>query len=180
MGPGPHDSTGDRRPPSRSSRIERRHPPVRGCRGTVRGPRPWVASASSALQEAAELFRPRRMPKLPEGLGLDLADALARDGEVLTDLLERVLTAVREPEPESQHLFLPGCEGVEDAVGLFAKAEADDRLDRRDHLLVLNEVAQVAVLLLADRCLEGDRLLGNLQALPDFVDRHVHLGRDLL
>src|SRR5207253_5756307 len=161
MGPGPHDSTGDRRPPSRSSRIERRHPPVRGCRGTVRGPRPWVASASSALQEAAELFRPRRVPELPEGLGLDLADALARDGEVLTDLLERVLAAVGEPEPESQHLFLPGRERVEDAVGLFAEAEADDRLDRRDHLLVLDEVAQVAVLLLADRCLEGDRLLGD-------------------
>src|SRR5438552_3143268 len=57
------------------------------------GARPRVASASSALQEAAELFRPRRMPELPEGLGLDLADALARDGEVLTDLLGGVLAA---------------------------------------------------------------------------------------
>src|SRR5437879_12072499 len=139
MGPGPHDSTEERRRPSRSARIERRHPPVLGRRTAVRGARPRVASASSALQEAAELFRPRRMPELPEGLGLDLADALARDGEVLTDLLERVLAAVREPEPESQHLFLPRGERVEDAVGLFAKAEADDRLDRRDHLLVLDE-----------------------------------------
>jgi hypothetical protein len=46
-------------------------------------------------------------------------------------------------------------------------------------LLVLDEVAQVAVLLLADGCLERDRLLGDLEDLAHLVHRHFHLGRDL-
>ena len=34
-----------------------------------------------------------------ESLGLDLADALARDGEVLSDLLERVGFVLPDAEP---------------------------------------------------------------------------------
>src|SRR5262249_45617154 len=37
----------------------------------------------------------------------------------------------------------------------------------------------MAVLLLADRRLEADRFLSDLEDLPDLLDRHVHLGRDL-
>jgi hypothetical protein len=35
------------------------------------------------------------MAELAERLGFDLADTFARDGEVLADLFERVLAAVR-------------------------------------------------------------------------------------
>ena len=46
------------------------------------------------------------MTELAEGLGLDLADALAGHGEVLSDFLEGVFAAVGEPEAQPQHLFL--------------------------------------------------------------------------
>src|SRR5262245_33687715 len=115
------------------------------------------------------------MPQLAQRLRLDLAYPLARNGEVLTDFLERVLAAVREAEAQPQHLLLTRRERVEDLVGLLAQGQADDRLDGRDYLLVLDEIAEVAVFFFADRRLERDRLLGDLEDFADLVDRHVHL-----
>src|SRR4029450_6316235 len=102
------------------------------------------------------------MAQLAQRLGLDLTNALAGDREVLADLLERVLAAVREAEAQPQNLLLAGRERVEDLVGLLAQAEPDDRLHRRDDLLVLDEIAQVTVFLLADRRLQRDGLRGDL------------------
>src|SRR5438132_8548057 len=134
----------------------------------------------SGLQEAPELLRTRRVPELAQRLGLDLPDPLAGDREVLPDFFQRVLATVGEAEPEPQHLLLARREGVEDLVRLLPEREADDRLDGRDDLLVLDEVAQVAVLLLADRCLQRNRFLGDLQDFSDLVHGDVHLRRDLL
>src|SRR2546422_8282890 len=134
----------------------------------------------SGLQEAPELLRTRRVPELAQRLGLDLPDPLAGDREVLPDFFQRVLATVGEAEPEPQHLLLARREGVEDLVRLLPEREADDRLDGRDDLLVLDEVAQVAVLLLADRRLQRDGLLRDLQHLAHLVHGDVHLRRDLL
>src|SRR5262247_2286110 len=144
------------------------------------GPRVMVMIAPSRLEEAPELLRARRMAQLAERLGLDLPDALARDGEILADLLERVLAPVREAEAEAQDLFLARRQRVQDLVRLLAQAQADHALDGRADLLVLDEVAEVAVLLLADRRLEGDRLLRDLEHLAHLVHRHFHLDGDLL
>src|SRR6266545_4041144 len=139
-----------------------------------------ISRRRSGFQEAPELLGARGVPELAQGLGLDLADALPGDRKVLPDLLERVLAAIREPEAEAQHLLLAGRERVEDFVRLLAQGEADDRLHGRHDLLVLDEVAEVAVFFFANRCFQGDRLLRDLQNLPHLVDRHVHLGGDLL
>ena len=47
-------------------------------------------------------------------------------------------------------------------------------------LLVLHEVAELRLLLLADRLLERDRELGHAQDLPHLLGRHLELDRDLL
>src|SRR5262245_51996055 len=119
------------------------------------------------------------MTELAQRLRLDLAYPLAGHGERLPDLCALGLAAVRESKAQAEHLFFPRRQRVEDLVGLLAQGESDDRLDRRDDLLVLDEIAQMTVLFLADRRLERDRLLGDLQDLSDLVDRDLHLGRDL-
>src|SRR5574341_567091 len=98
------------------------------------GPRIMI-TPGSGLEEAPELLGARRMPELAERLGFDLTDTLPGDREVLADLLQR--------RQRVQHL-----------VGLLTQGEADHALDGRAHLLVLDEVAQMAVLLLADGRLE--------------------------
>src|SRR5262249_34006242 len=133
----------------------------------------------SSFQEAPQFLRARRMAQLAQRLGLDLANALARDGEILADFFERVLAAVGEAEAQPKHLLLARRERVQHLVGLLAQRQADDRIDGGHDLLVLDEVAEMAVFLLADRRLQRDRLLGDLQHFADLVDRNVHLGGDL-
>src|SRR5215468_7357731 len=114
------------------------------------------------------------MTELAQRLRLDLTYALAGHGKVLPDLFERVLAAVGESKAQAEHLLFSRRERVEDLVGLLAQGEPDDRLDRRDDLLVLDEIAEVAVLFLADRRLERDRLLRDLDDLPHPLGRHLH------
>src|SRR5499426_79199 len=142
--------------------------------------RGWRSWHRSRLEEAPELLGARGMSELAEGLGLDLAYALAGDREVLAHFLEGVLAAVGEPEAEAQHLLLAGGERVQHLVGLLAEAQPDHALHGRADLLVLDEVAQMAVLFLSDGRLEGDGLLGDLEDLAHLVHRHFHLHRDLL
>src|SRR5262244_2185836 len=142
------------------------------------GPRVAIMDRSR-LEEAPKLLGPRGMAELAEGLGLYLANALTGDREVLTHFLEGVLAAVGEPEAEPQHLLLARGERVQHLVRLLAQREPDHALHGRAHLLVLDEVAQVAVLFLADGRLEGDGLLRDLEDLAHLVHRHFHLHRDL-
>src|SRR5216684_2090107 len=132
----------------------------------------------SGLQEAPELLRARRVPELAQRLGLDLPDPFAGDREVLPDFLQRVLATVGEAEPEPQHLLLARREGVEDLVRLLPEREADDRLDGRDDLLVLDEVHLRRDLLRGGLAAE---FLDELARGPDeLVDRldHVHGDAD--
>src|SRR5262245_10689040 len=127
-----------------------------------------------SLEKRPELAAARRVPQLAQRLGLDLADALARDGEALADLLERVLAAVADTEPHLDHLLLARCQRLQDRFGLLLQVQIDDRLCRRYDLPILDEVAEVRIFLFADRRFQRDRLLGDLQNLPDLADRDVH------
>src|SRR5262245_36888356 len=69
-------------------------------RGTLSGP------TLSILDERPEIAATQRVAQLPERLGLDLADALARHLEALADLFERVLALFADAEPEPQDLLL--------------------------------------------------------------------------
>src|SRR5690242_12134827 len=120
------------------------------------------------------------MPQLPQGLRLDLPDALARDVERAADLLEGVLGAVADAEAHLEDLLLAGRQRLQHPARLILEVRHQDRLDRREDLPVLDEVAQMRILLLADRSLERDGLLRDLHDLADLRDGHVHPLRDLL
>src|SRR5262249_51818513 len=132
-----------------------------------------------SLEERAQLARARRMPQLAERLCLDLADALAGDGEALADFLERVLAAVADAEPHLDHLLLARGERLEHRLGLLLEVQVDHRFGRRHHLAILDEVAEMRIFLFADRRLERDRLLRDLEHLADLRHRNVHALGDL-
>ena len=120
------------------------------------------------------------MAELAQGLGLDLADTLARDVELLADLLQGPGPAVVQTEAQAQHLLLALREGPQDLVELLLEQGEGGGVRGDGHVVVLNEITEVAVLLLADGRLEGDRLLGDLDDLTHALDGDVHLVRDLL
>src|SRR2546423_6242872 len=86
----------------------------------------WRGSNSAlALEEASQLLGARRVAELAQRLRLDLADALARDVELLADFLERVVGVHLDAEAHAQHLRLARREGIEHVLGRFAKARVE-------------------------------------------------------
>src|SRR5262245_12783720 len=120
------------------------------------------------------------MAEFAQRLRLDLADAFSRDGEVLADLFERVLAAVRaQAEAHLDDLLLARRQRLQNLLRDFAEVDVDDSLGRVLDGLVLDEVAEVRIFLFADRRLQRNRLLGDLEDLPDLRGRDVHLFGDL-
>src|SRR5512147_3337904 len=146
-----------------------RAPFVGGSPEPLPAPRPFV-SLPLVLHEALEPLGPRGVAELAQRLGLDLADALAGHLEVLADLLEGVVALLPDAEAHAEDLLLARRQGGEHLPRLLRQVHVDDRVRRRDEGLVLDEVAEVAVLLLADGGLEGDGLLRDLQDLADLVE----------
>src|SRR5262245_59033706 len=99
------------------------------------------------------------MAELAQRLRLDLADPLPGHVELLADLLERPGAPVLEAEPELEHAPLAARERVQHRLHLLLEQLVRRGLGRREGPTVLDEVAEVGVLLLADRRLERDRLL---------------------
>ena len=95
-------------------------------------------------------------------------------------LFQRAGTAVLDTEAQLQHLLLPGRQGTQHVHQLLLQQGEAGGLAGLGRGLVGDEVAQMAVLLLADGGLQRDRLLGDLQNLPHLVHGHAHLGGDLL
>src|SRR5215218_6078707 len=60
----------------------------------------------SVIQKAPQLPRPRRVLELAQGLGLDLADALAGDRELLADLFQRMVGVHADAEAHAKHALL--------------------------------------------------------------------------
>ena len=100
--------------------------------------------------------------------------------ELPSDLLQRPRPAVVQSEPETDHLALPLGQRTQNLIELLSEQRVGGRLGGHLNILVLNESAEMTVLLLADRRLEGNRLLRDLLDLTDFLHRNIHLLRDFL
>ena len=67
-------------------------------------------------------------PQLPQGLSLDLPDPFARDVELLTDLLERMLTLAADPKAQADDLLLFRRQRLEELVRPAAGIGPDQHL----------------------------------------------------
>ena len=135
-------------------------------------------SRIKSIQEIPQFLAAAGVAELAQGLGFDLADALARDVELLADLFERAGTAVLDAEAQLQDFSSRGVRVESTSTSCSCSRVNDAARSARSHL-VGDEVAKVAVFLFADRRFEGDGLLRDLQDLAHLVDGHVHLGGDL-
>src|SRR5262249_47715837 len=128
----------------------------------------------------AERLRLGQVLELLERVVLDLPDALAGDAERAADLLERPRRAAVEAEAELDHLTLALGQRAERHLDVLAPERELRGVERRLGGLVLHEVAERALLLLADRLLEADRKLRHAQDLAHLLRRHLELLGDLL
>jgi hypothetical protein len=63
-------------------------------------------------------------------------------------------------EAHAQHAFLARRERGQHACRGLAQVGLDRRIDRQDRVLVLDEIAEVGVFLIADRRFQRQRLVG--------------------
>src|ERR1700719_3081685 len=94
----------------------------------------------------AELTRAGGVPKLREGIRLDLADPLPGEGELPPDLLEGAGLAGDQAETQRQDLLLPVGERVEHPPQVLLAQRERRRLEGALGLGVLDEVPQLGVL----------------------------------
>src|SRR3954452_1640701 len=111
---------------------------------------------------------------------LDLTDPLAGHAECAADLLEGAWMLALQAEPQLDDLALTLGEGVERPLDVLLAERHRGRVEGRRGGLVPDEIAQLALLLLADRLLEADRQLRHAQDLAHLVGGHVELAGDLL
>src|ERR1700704_2944268 len=104
-----------------------------------------------------ELTRAGGMPQLRQRLGFDLADPLPGEGELPSDLLEGAGLAGDQAEAQRQDLLLPVGERVEHPPQVLLAQRQGSRLEGTLRLGVLDEVAQLGVLV-AHRLVDRDRL----------------------
>src|SRR6516162_11414591 len=120
------------------------------------------------------------MLQLPERFRLDLADALARDRELLADLFQGVVLVHADAEAHADYTLLARRERGERARRGLAQVRLDDGVDRHDRVLVLDEIAEVGILLVADRGFQRQRLFHYLEHLANLLERHAELFGKLL
>src|SRR2546422_642326 len=129
----------------------------RSSRMGLRARRYWTRPKTSSGNPPPA---PGRVAQLAQRLGLDLAYALARDVELLAHFLEGVIGRHLDAEAHAQHLGFARRQRVEHLLGHVAQAGEGGRVRRRKRRLVLDEIAEMRVVVVADRRLHRDGLLG--------------------
>src|SRR2546423_704207 len=126
--------------------------------GALRPPIGWLASAplgiAIVLDGAEGMFGAYDEGRLTERLLLDLSDALASYVELAPHLFEGAGAPVLETEPQLQHASLAAGQSFEDRLDLLLEELVRGGIARGERLVVGDEVPEVRVLFLADRCLE--------------------------
>src|SRR5688500_8349268 len=124
-------------------------------------PRPADQRAlAPALRHVSQLLGLGEALELLQRLVLDLADPLARDVERAADLVERPRVLAAEPVAQLEDAPLAIGEVLERLAQRLLGEDLGGPLVRGLGALVGDELAELRLLLVADRLLERDRRLG--------------------
>src|SRR5215217_7062866 len=138
-----------------------------------------LVAAASNSQEVAGAGVGAGVAQFAHRTGLDLADALTGEVEVLADFLERAGLAAVEPEPQREDLPLPLVERCQQLLDLVGEQRGGCDLERRLRRAVLDDVAEFGVAVFAQRLRQREWLRGETQGLGDLVLGHLDLDREL-
>src|SRR6266516_678180 len=131
----------------------------------------WLAELGSDGLELAQGSEPRQR------LALELSNALAGEVELVPDRLERPGLAL-EAEAQLEDAPFPLGEGVKGPTHTLAEERLLGLVERVGGLAVGEEVAELALVIRADRLVQGDRRLRGAERLVDVLDRQAgRLGK---
>jgi hypothetical protein len=106
------------------------------------------------------------MTQFSQGFRFDLANAFARDGEMLSDFFERVFRAgISESETHFDDFFLARRQRRENFVGDFPQIAESYRFRRIHNRFVFDKIAEMRIFFFANRRFERNRFLRDFQNL---------------
>src|SRR3954454_16763568 len=128
-----------------------------------------MAYAKRGLGDFAELLGLRERLKLLQRLVLDLADPLAGDVERAPDLVEGARMLAAEPVTQLEDAALTVGQVLERLAQRLLGQEVRGAVEGGLGLLVGDELAELRLLLVADRLLQRHRRLGGALDLVDLL-----------
>src|SRR3954469_4395760 len=150
--------------------LDTRGDPTRGAAGGASRVRPSTRPVGTRLRQpwpgsdppggsgdVAQLLRLRECAELLQRLVLDLPDPLAGDAEDAADLVERPRLLAVQAVAQLQHAPLPLAQHPERTHERLVAERLVRDLVRQRRRLVVEEVAELRLLLVADRLFERDR-----------------------
>src|SRR5229473_804223 len=124
--------------------------------------------------------RPLGSAELPQRLGLDLPDPLARDIKLLADLFEGVLALAADAEAQPDDLLLSRREDLQDAGGFVAHVPFVDGVHRRPDRAIFDEVAERRIAFAAHRRFKRQRVAQDGFQLLHLFGWNVHAPAELI
>src|SRR3989344_3978244 len=109
-----------------------------------------------SVEETAQVFRTGRVPELTQCLGFYLTNTFTRDVKLLADFFQRVVGVHADTKTHAQYLGLALRERLENLRGRMLQALAGRGLRRRQGIGVLDKIAKVRILVVADRRFHRD------------------------
>src|SRR5690606_5808513 len=95
-----------------------------------------------SVQKASQFSGTAWEFELAQGFGLDLADALAGDVELLADLFQRMVGVHADAKTHTQDSLFPRGERGQHAGRGLAQVRVDGGIERQDRVFVLDEIAE--------------------------------------
>lgn len=116
-------------------------------------------------QVVAQLLGSARMTQLTKRLGFDLADPFSSDAELTTDFLQRTLASVVQAEAQGDYPTFALRQRPKHVVDRVSQQRLRGFLDRRDRLGVLDQIAKLTILVVANRRRKTYRMSGSATRL---------------
>src|SRR5687767_6837331 len=105
----------------------------------------------------------RWVPKFPQTLRFDLANAFASDFELLADFFERSRVAIGQTKAQLENLAFALSQAAQHVSQFALQQTVAGHVHRVLSFLVLDEVAEVRFVAVTNRALQRNRLLRHLQ-----------------
>src|SRR5690554_5067150 len=134
----------------------------------------WRLTVALVVNKAAQVIGAGRVAQFAQGLGFDLTDTLPGYVELFADFFQGVVGVHFNTETHAQYFRFASGQAGQHGAGCLAQAFSRGGIHRRQGLDIFDEIAQMAVFIVANRGFHGDRLFGDLQYLADLVFRHFH------
>ena len=119
------------------------------------------------------------MPQFTQGFRLDLANSLARHGELAPNLFKRVIGIHINTESHSEHLCLTLGQRSQHIVGRLTQSFIRCLIKRRLNRSVADQIPNRRVIVVSHRSFERYWLFRSVERLDDLILRKFHLFTEL-